>query len=418
MTVTEHEPVDLESEHLADSAFWAATPEHRHRVFAALRDLEPVRHYPARTSGFSRACTKFWALTRYEDVWNASRNPKVFCSGVTIDIEEMPDELGEFFPSMINLDDPEHFRLRRIVSHGFTPREITRIEPQLRATAATIVDDLIERFGDGSEFDLVAELSSRLPLAAISDLVGVPAADQQLVYELTNAIVSPDDPATGVAGAARASRTLADYAIELGRRRRAAPTDDLTSALMQAEVDGERLRDDEFANFFILLLSAGNETTRNAITHGVRLLTAHPQQRSIWFDDFTRHAATAVEEIVRYETLISNMCRVLTEDVVIQGVHLSAGEKVALWYPSANRDPRAFPDADRFDVTRPTHPQQVGYGGGGPHFCLGAGLARREMVVIFDEIRRRCPDLHVTGEPERVVSMALNAIRHQPARLR
>jgi len=413
----DHE-VDLDAEHLADSAFWAAPPEHRHRVFAALREHDPVRWYEPRVSGFSRACTGFWALTRYEDVWNASRNARVYCSGVTIDIEEMPDELGEFYPSMINLDDPEHFQLRRMVSAGFTPKEIAAIEPKLRATARRIIDDVLDRFGDGTEFDLVQELSSKLPLAAIADLMGVPADDQQLLFEWTNAVVSPDDPATGIAGAAEASRALADYALQLGAERRARPAGDLTSALMHAEIDGRRLSTEEFANFFILLASAGNETTRNAITHGVRLLTAHPDQRRAWFDDFDAVAPTAVEEIVRYETLISNMCRVLTEDVVVQGVPIAAGEKVALWYPSANRDRRAFDDPDRFDVRRPLHRQQLGYGGGGPHFCLGANLARAEMTVMFDEIRRRIPDLHVTGEPTRVLSMALNSITHVPASVR
>jgi cytochrome P450 len=406
-----HDPIDLDAEHLADSAFWSASPEHRERVFAELRRHHPVRWYPPRRSGFDRACTEFWALTRYDDIWHASRTPAVFCSGVTIDIEEMPDELGEFYPSMINLDAPEHARLRRLVASGFTPKQIEAQEPRLRAIAAAIIDDVLDRFGDGTEFDVVAELAARLPLRAICGMLGVPEPDHGLMLEWTNLAVSPDDPAVGVAGAARAFRQIADYAVELGRQRLARPADDVTTALMQAEVDGERLTTKEFANFFILLLSAGNETTRNAITHGLRLLTAHPDQRRIWFDDFDRHAATALEEIVRCEPLISNMCRVLTQDVELHGVTLRAGEKVALWYPSANRDETVFDRPERFDVRRPVHPQQVGYGAGGPHFCLGANLARREMTVMFDEIRRRVPRLAVTGEPERVLSMALNSVR-------
>jgi cytochrome P450 len=410
--------LDLDAEHLADSAFWAASSEHRARVFAKLRREEPVRHYPARRSAFSRACTEFWALTRYDDVWHASRTPAVFCSGVTIDIEEMPAELGEFYPSMINLDDPEHARLRRIVSSGFTPKRTAAFEPQLRAIAEGIVDDLLDRHGDGSEFDFVEEVASRLPLTAICSMLGVPRSDQALMLEWSNLAVSPDDPDVGIEGASTGSRNIADYAIELGRARASEPTDDLTSVLMHAEVDGERLTAKEFANFFILLLSAGNETTRNATTHGLRLLTQHPEQRRIWFDDFATHAATAVEEIVRIEPVISNMCRVLTEDVELHGVTLGAGEKVALWYPSANRDETVFANPDTFDVRRPLHPQQVGYGAGGPHFCLGANLARREMTVMFDVIRRRIPDVVATGEPVRVVSMALNSIRSLPASIR
>lgn len=407
--------IDLDAEHLADSGFWAATPEHRARVFAKLRREEPVRWYPPRRSDFSRACTEFWALTRYDDIWHASRTPSVYCSGVTIDIEEMPEELGEFYPSMINLDDPEHARLRRIVASGFTPKQTAAYEPQLREIAKEIIDQLLDRFGDGSEFDFVAEVAAKLPLRAICTMLGVPRPDQELMLKWTNDAVSPDDPSVGIDGAAAGLRQIADYAIELGRQRLQQPTDDLTSVLMHAEVDGERLTSKEFANFFILLLSAGNETTRNATTHGLRLLTRNPGQRMIWFDDFDAHAATAVEEIVRCEPLISNMCRVLTRDVELHGITLHAGEKVALWYPSANLDETAFPEPDRFDVRRPVHPQQVGYGAGGPHFCLGANLARRELTVIFDEIHRRTPRLAATGEPERVVSMALNSVRTLPA---
>ena len=411
-------PIDLDVEHLADSAFWAATPEHRERVFARLRRESPVRWYPPRRSDFSRACTEFWALTRYEDIWNASRTPSVYCSGVTIDIEEMPEELGELFPSMINFDDPEHARMRRLVASGFTPKQIASYEPGLRVVAAEIIDQLLEQFGDGSEFDFVAEVASKLPLRAICSMLGVPDVDHSLMLEWTNASVAPDDPSVGIEGAASGLRHIAEYAIELGHQRLKNPTDDLTSILVHAEVEGEKLTSKEFANFFILLLSAGNETTRNATTHGLRLLTSNPDQRRTWFDDFETHASTAVEEIVRCEPLISNMCRVLTRDVELHGVTLREGEKVALWYPSANMDETVFAHPEQFDVRRPVTPQQVGYGAGGPHFCLGANLARRELVVIFDEIRRRTPDLVATGEPERVVSMALNSVRTMTASIR
>lgn len=407
--------IDLDAEHLADSAFWGASPQHRARVFAALRREAPVRWYPPRRSGFSRSCTEFWALTRYDDIWQASRTPSVYCSGVTIDIEEMPERLGEFYPSMINLDDPEHSRLRRLVASGFTPKQTAAYEPQLRTIAAEIIDQLLDRYGDGGEFDFVAEVAAKLPLRAICSMLGVPDEDQASMLAWTNQAVAPDDPSIGIDGAASGFRNIADYAIELGRLRQQNPTDDITSVLMRAEIDGERLTSKEFANFFILLLSAGNETTRNATTHGLRLLSQNPDQRRIWFDDFETLAATAVEEIVRCEPLISNMCRVLTRDVELHGVTLHEGEKVALWYPSANLDETVFDAPERFDVRRPLSPQQVGYGAGGPHFCLGANLARRELSVIFDEIRRRVPDLAATGEPDRVVSMALNSVRSLPA---
>ena len=409
---------DLDTVHLADSSFWRADPEFRHAVFAELRANDPVRHYPPRTSEFSRPCTEFWALTRYPDVWNASRNPASYCSSITIDIEATPEELGEFYPTMINMDDPEHARLRRLVSSGFTPKQVAKLDDGLRSKAREIVDDVLDRYGDGSEFDFVTEVAARLPLQAIGTMMGVPDEDQQLIYDWTNLVVGGDDPDIGMDGALNGLLALAGYARVLGESRVASPADDLTSVLMHAQVDGERLTAKEFVNFFILLVSAGNETTRNAVSHGMRLLTLHPDQRQILFDDYESFAWSAAEEIVRFETPITNMCRVLTEDVVIHGMTIAAGEKVALWYPSANRDADVFSEPNRFDVRRPTTPQQVGYGGGGPHFCLGANLARREIVVMFDEIRRRVPGLHITGEPERAMLMGLNAIKRLPACVR
>ena len=413
-TPDELDAIDLDANHIADPTFWTAPAEHRHRVFAALRRREPVRWYPPRTSAFSRPCTGFWALTTYEDVWHASRAPSVFCSGLSIDIEETPDELGEFFPSMINLDDPQHHRLRRLVSAGFTPKRIALLDETLRTQAARILDRLLDRYGDGSEFDFVAEVAAQLPLHAIGEMVGVPATDQHLIYEWTNAVVSPDDPSVGIDGAAAGNRALADYALALGQDRLARPTDDLTSVLMHAEVDGERLSPWEFANFFILLVSAGNETTRNAISHGMRLLTLYPAQRRVWWEHFEQHAASAAEEIVRFETPISNMARVLTEEVEIRGVRLPAGSKVALWYPSANRDETVFPEPHRFDVTRTFTRPQASYGGGGPHFCLGANLARAEIRIMFDVIADRMPDIRPLGPPRTLRSMFINGIKEIP----
>ena len=404
----------LDPSHLADSAFWDADPEHRHAVFAALREA-PVRWFAPRRSDFSRPCSGFWALTRHADVWRASRDASVFRSGFGIDIEETPPELQGYLSSMITMDDPEHHRLRTIVAKGFSPRHVTALDGRLRAIASEIVDDIVERFGDGAEFDAVANLSARLPLRAIGELMGIPEDEQPLVFAWTNAVVAPDDPAVGVDGARAANAAMAAYATELGAARRARPRDDLTSALMDAEVDGARLTTEEFANFFILLVSAGNETTRNAISHGLRLLTSHPDQRRAWFADFDGIAPTAVDEIVRYETPITNMARVTVQDVEFDGVRIPAGSKVALWYTSANRDAAVFADPDRFDVRRPLRPQHVAYGGGGPHFCLGANLARREIAVMFDEIRRRIPTIEVTGAPVRVRTMGLNAIAAMPA---
>ena len=204
------------------------------------------------------------------------------------------------------------------------------------------------------------------------------------------------------------------YAQALGEDRRANPRDDITSVLMAAEVDGDRLTPQEFGSFFILLVVAGNETTRNAISHGMKALTDHPDQRELWFDDFEAHTRTAVEEIVRWATPVIHFRRTATEDTELAGQPIAAGQKVVLWYNSANRDERVFADPYRFDVTRPMQPTQVGFGAGGPHFCLGANLARREITVMFDELRRRLPDLRITGEPAYLESFFINGIKRLP----
>ena len=404
--------------HIADSAFWTLAPHERLNEFARLRAEEPVKYYEARESGFSRRCTPFWALTTYDDVWRVSRNPEGFCSGISIDIEETPPELSESVNSMINFDDPKHARMRRIVSAGFTPKRTAQLDADLRHTAKVIVDDVLERFGDGSEFDFVKHIASRLPLAAISDMVGIPTGDQHQVLEWTNTTVAIDDPSVGVEGAVAAARAFTEYALELGRSKQAQPTDDLVSVLMRAEVDGERLSPQEFANFFGLLVGAGNETTRNAISHGMRMLTLFPDERRKWFSNFDTYAYNAADEIVRVETPITHMARVATHDTVIRDTKIRAGEKVVVWYTSANRDGEVFDRPDTFDISRALTPQHVGFGGGGPHFCLGANLARREIVVMFDEIRRRLPDLTITGQPTSVLNMSLNNVTSMPAAVR
>jgi cytochrome P450 len=204
------------------------------------------------------------------------------------------------------------------------------------------------------------------------------------------------------------------YAQALGEERLKNPTDDLSSIMMHAEVDGERLTSQEFGSFFILLAVAGNETTRNAISHGMRALTQYPDQRDIWFNDFEGTTKTAVDEIVRWATPVIHFRRTATEDVVINGTKVAAGDKVVLWYNSANRDETVWANPYEFDVRRPLQPQQAGFGAGGPHFCLGANLARREIAVMFDEIRRRLPNMRITGEPDYLQSNFINGIKRLP----
>jgi cytochrome P450 len=247
-------------------------------------------------------------------------------------------------------------------------------------------------------------------------MMGIPDDDIDQIFSWTNVILGAGDPEYGGTYEALMNAALGmfAYAQALGDDRRANPRDDITSVLMAAEVDGDRLTSQEFGSFFILLVVAGNETTRNAISHGMKALTDHPDQRDLWYGDFVGHTRTAVEEIVRYATPVIHFRRTATEDTELGGQRIAAGEKVVLWYASANRDERVFADPHRFDVTRPITPTQVGFGAGGPHFCLGANLARREISVMFDELRRRLPDLRITGEPDYLESSFINGIKRLP----
>ncbi len=265
------------------------------------------------------------------------------------------------------------------------------------------------------ECDFVREIAAPLPLGIICDMMGIPAEDHDRIFECTNVILGVGDPeyVTSLNDLIKAGLELYNYAMELGERRIADPADDLTSKLMNAVVEGDRLTTQEFGSFFILLVVAGNETTRNAISHGMKMLTDHPEQRRIWTDDFDRVAPTAVDEIVRMSSPVIHFRRTASRYTELGGPPIAEGDKVVLWYNSANRDEAKFDEPDRFDVLRSPN-EQVGFGAGGPHFCLGANLARREIAVMFEELFRRLPDIHVTGEPDMLLSPFIHGIKRMP----
>jgi cytochrome P450 len=394
--------------------FWAGPRDVREGAFKTLRDMPGLAFFEEaefEDSPFPKG-PGYWVLARHDDVWAASRNAKLFCSGQGSNIGDLPQELNEFFGSMINMDDPNHYRLRSIVSKGFTPKEIGRVEGYVHTKAERIVDRLLENVPE-ARCDFVEHVAAALPLEIICDMMGIPEDDYAKVFGWTNTILGVGDPEYGSTYDDLMAHSLEmfTYARTLGENRRAHPTDDITSVMMNAEVEGERLTPQEFGSFFILLVVAGNETTRNAISHGMRALTDHPDQRDLLFGDFETHAKTAMEEIVRWASPVIHFRRTATEDTDLSGRAIEAGEKVVLFYNSANRDERTFEDPFRFDVTRPIQPQQVGFGAGGPHFCLGANLARREMTVMFDELRRRVPTMRITGEPEYLQSAFINGIK-------
>jgi methyl-branched lipid omega-hydroxylase len=400
--------------------FWTAPLADRAAAFAWLREHEPVPFFPEPVFGPVPPGPGFWALTRFDDVVEASRAPGVFRSGSgATNTADLPPEFTEFFGSMINLDEPRHGRLRRIVSRGFTPKRLAALSDEVARTAARIVDDALA----AGEVDAVPQISARLPLKIVCDLMGVPESQYGFVLAKTNVILGASDPeyvpdsGNVVLAVLQAGNELAELMRDLGRHREQHPTDDVTSALVNAQIDGERLTTDELASFFILLVVAGNETTRNAISWGLHLLTEHPEQRRAWLDDIDGVTPTAVEEIVRWASPVIFMRRTLAADARLGGQDMRAGDKVAMFYWAANRDPARFPDPDAFDVRRtPNH--HVGFGGPGPHFCLGAHLARREMTVMFRELLTRAPHIRATAPPRRLQSMFINGIKELPVTLR
>ncbi len=395
---------------MGDLEWWAHGSEQRAGAFRRLRDEAPVVFgEEPEIEGFGQG-PGFWSLTRYEDVMHVSRHPELFCSGQGTNIFDMPTEIAEFFGSMINMDAPRHTRLRMIVNRAFTPRMVNRIDADVRRKARAIV----ARVAGRGTIDVVTDLAAPLPLEIICEMMGIPPDRWHRVFELTNIILGDDTSTPDIGVLIGAAMEMAQMAAEVGEDRLANPRDDLVSAMMHAEVEGERLAPMEMASFFILLAAAGNETTRNAITHGVRLLTDHPDQRAVWTSDVEGVTPTAVEEIVRWATPVIHFRRTATEDTEVGGVPIAAGQKVVMWYESANRDERAFGDPFRFDVTRSPN-EHVGFGAGGPHFCLGANLARREIRVMFEEVFRWIPDLHATGTPTYLRSAFIHGITSLPA---
>lgn len=400
---------------LSDPEFWVRPLEEREGAFATLREERPVSFHEEWDFEIVPKGPGYWSLARHADILEASRRPEVFCSGKGSNIGDLPPPFLEFFGSMINMDDPRHGRLRRIVSRGFTPKRIEQAAGSVERLAARIVDDVIEK----GECDFVTEIAARLPLEIICDMMGIPRSQHQFVFDQSNVILGAGDPdyvsepAQIIPALLGAGAELSKLAQDLGRHRREHPTDDLTSALVNAEVEGERLTDAELGSFFVLLAVAGNETTRNAISHGMKALCDHPDQRAAWAADFEGVAPTAVEEIVRWATPVIHFRRTATRDTELGGQAIREGEKVVLWYCSGNRDEKVFDDPFRFDVRRQPN-EHVGFGGPGPHHCLGAHLARREITVMFRELFRRLPDLEIQGEPDRLASFFIHGIKRMP----
>ncbi len=402
--------VDLE-----DLSLWAGPRDNVDAAFTALRSEAPHAFMQEVALDGTRH-GGYWALTKHADVVDVSRRAADFCSGKGINIVDMPPDLTEHFGSIIAMDDPRHARMRSIVSRGFTPRSVAEVG----ASAETIANELIDAMIEHGPGDFVTSFSALLPLRIIIDMMGIPRSEEQFIFDATNRLLGstdpeyvPDQTRKGMRKALESTGAqLGGLLLELADDRARNPQDDLITKLVTADAAGERLTSQELSAFFNLLVGAGNETTRNAISHGMLALTNNPAQKALWESDFTTHASAAVEEIVRYASPVLHMRRTVTADGVRVGDHeFMEGDKLVVWYYSANRDEDVFESPHAFDIARASN-NHIAFGAPGPHFCLGAHLARREITVAFRELFRRLPDLHAVGEPEFLRANFINGIKH------
>ena len=379
-----------------------------HDYFKVLRLQAPVYRHPEPDG------PGFWAITKYDDVVTVSMDPATFSSyrGGT-NIPDLPEEsLGFIRMIMLNMDPPQHTKYRRLVSKGFTPKIVRAMEEHVRKIATDIIDRVAER----GQCDFVTDIAAELPLQVIVELLGVPVEERHLVFQWSNQMIGFDDPeyASTPETAQRAAAEMFRYANQLAVDRKRSPQADVISTLMQAEVDGEALTETEFNAFFVLLSVAGNETTRNLTSGGMLALLEHPEQRDRLLASPSLMPG-AVEEMLRWVTPVIYFRRTLTRDAELRGVQLREGDKVAMYYGSANRDEGVFADGDTFDIARDPNPH-VAFGPGGSHFCLGANLARIEIRVMFEELMRRLPGIELAGPVQRLRSNFISGIKHMPVR--
>jgi cholest-4-en-3-one 26-monooxygenase len=383
-----------------------------HEWFTFLRNNAPIYHHDEPGGG-----PGFWVITKYRDVYAVGRDAHTYSSdqdlGGVVGLEEplvAPPDYGEA-KIMLSMDPPEHTRYRKLVNKGFTPRMIAALEPHIRDRAVAILDDALAK----GECDFVVDVAAELPLQAIAELIGVPFEDRHKLFDWSNRMIGSEDPEymVGENEAFAAQFEMFAYAAELAEQRKNEPRDDIMTALLNAEMDGDKLTDMEFNLFFLLLSVAGNETTRNAIAHGLNAFLEHPDEWDALVGDVDGLIGSATEEILRWASPVMYFRRNVIQDTTLSGVDFKAGEKVSIWYCSANRDEDVFEDPFRFDIRRQPN-DHLAFGGGGPHFCLGASLARMEIRVLFEELARRVPHLTRRGATDPLRSNFIGGIKHLP----
>lgn len=381
--------------------------------FARLRQTQPVRWVaqPPGISGFPDE--GYWAVTRHEDVKYVSTRPETFSSHLNTAVIRFneaisPDQIEVQKLIMLNMDPPEHTRIRQIVQRGFTPRAIRSLEGTLRERSHSIVANALAQAGPDGTFDFVTQIAVELPLQAIAELIGVPQDDRSRIFDWSNKMVAYDDPEYAITEevGTEAATELISYAMNMAVARKECPAKDIVSQLVAAEDQGN-LGSDEFGFFVLLLAVAGNETTRNAISHGMHAFLTHPEQWELFKRE---RPSTTAEEIVRWATPVVSFQRTATEETELGGETIRKGDRVGVFYSSANNDPDVFDRPEEFDITRDPNPH-LGFGGGGPHFCLGKSLATLEIDLIFNAIADALPDLRLAGDPRRLRSAWLNGVK-------
>lgn len=390
----------------------------QHDLFRQLRHEAPVSWNEGLVIDGEQIFPGFWNIVKYDDVLMMSRDPATFISSHGIIMGTNPENAGPaagLGKMMIVTDPPRHVRLRRLVNKGFTPRAVAAMEPHIRGIAGGIIDDIVQR----GTCDFVTDAAALLPLAVICEMMGVPKDDWKLMFELTNKVLGGGDPEYQEEGA-NIDQTITDghirmfqFFVAMLAERRQDRKEDLVSVLVDSEIDGDRLTDEEILYFCYLLILAGNETTRNAISGGLLALFEHPEQKRKLLAD-PGLLPSAVEEILRWTSPVTHMARAASRDVQIRDQQIRKGDQLIMWYPSVNRDEEVFSDGDTFNVER--NPNDHLAFGIGEHFCLGAGFARLEMRLMFEELLRRLPDIEQAGSVERLKSTFIGGIKHLPVR--
>ena len=399
----------LDEINLANPDFWLR--DDYNDALTKLRNARPISWHEHLESGKGH-----WALLDYNDIVEVTRDWTRFVNkyGTRVQHDYGSGQIRPGTGVMSELDPPQHTTNRAQVSQAFTPRQVKKMEDYVRQQAERIVSE----FSAGDEVDFVTEIAAKLPLEIICDVLGVPKADRPMLYDLTNRSLGDQDPEYGRSPDEGSKATLAirAYGVELGAERLARPADDLMSEIARIDYDGHKLTKEQLGGYFAIIAVAGNETARTAMSWGLHAFTKFPDQKRKFMKDPIELGPSAAEEIIRWATPVRNMARTVDQDLEFKGVPMKKGQKLALWFASSNRDPRYFPNPFQFDVARDPNPIHS-FGAGGPHFCLGANIARREVWVLFQELFKRFPNAEAVGEPRRLRSVSINGIKSIRARL-